>query len=145
MAKFARRTTALAPRAPIIVMAAPRRGGGRLRRAGARAVARVRHVGGYARKNAGRSAPTMGIALGAVAVGYLQGAGFLDKLPQIGGSATTTLGILGYAATRFVKNPMVRNAGLAALAAACFDFGRKQSGGASGLDDGETVDNGTGY
>jgi hypothetical protein len=76
------------------------------------------------------------VALGALVVGYLQGKGFLDKLPQIGGSKVITLGVAGYAATRFMKNPHLRNAGLAALAAAAFDFGRVQGGATSGFDDG---------
>jgi hypothetical protein len=76
----------------------------------------------------------MGIALGGLAVGYLDGKGFLDKLPQIGGSKIVTLGLAGYAATRFFKNQHIRQAGLAALAAAAFDFGRVQGGGTSGFD-----------
>lgn len=73
--------------------------------------------------------PTVGIALGGAVVGYLQGSGRLDSLPEIGGSKMVTLGLAGYAATRFVRNPHVRAAGLAALAAAAFDFGRVQGGG----------------
>lgn len=85
----------------------------------------------------------MGVAVGALVVGYAQGKGFLDRLPQIGGSKVLTLGLAGYAATRFFKNPSVRQAGLAALAAACFDFGRVQAGGTSGFEDG-TGDAGVG-
>ena len=55
-----------------------------------------------------------------------------------------TLGIAGYAATRFFKNPSVRQAGLAALAAACFDFGKVQAGGTSGFEDGMQGDGGGG-
>jgi hypothetical protein len=77
----------------------------------------------------------MGIALGGVAVGYLQAQGWLDKIPTIGGSKMMTLGLVGYAATRFVRNNHVRMAGFAALAAAAVDFGRVQGGGTSGWDD----------
>lgn len=115
------RSLAFAPR-PIIV-AMPRRSG-RVRRAAGRA---VRH---FRRGGAGRRAlPTVGIALGGAVAGYLQGSGKLDFLPEIGGSKMVTLGLAGYAATRFVRNPHVRAAGLAALAAAAFDFGRVQGGG----------------
>lgn len=76
--------------------------------------------------------PTVGIALGGAVVGYLQGSGKLDFLPEVGGSKMVTLGLAGYAATRFMRNPHVRAAGIAALAAAAFDFGRVQGGGAHG-------------
>jgi hypothetical protein len=86
----------------------------------------------------------VGVGLGALVVGYLQAKGFLDKLPQIGGSRVITLGIAGYAATRFVKNPSIRQAGLAALAAAAFDFGRVQAGETSGFEDAMSGDAGGG-
>lgn len=127
---MAKRSTALAHRPNIIVMSPPRRGGQ------ARRV--VRAVGRGVRRGAragARTLPTTGVAIGALIVGYLQGKGFLEKLPQIGGSRVLTLGIAGYAVTRFVKNPSIRQAGLAALAAAAFDFGRVQGGGTSGFDD----------
>jgi hypothetical protein len=123
MGKLAR----FAPRPTVVVMA-PRRSG-RLRRAGSRAVGVIRRRGGSAVR---RSLPTVGIALGGAVVGYLQGSGKLDFLPEIGGSKMVTLGLAGYAATRFVRNPHVRAAGLAALASAAFDFGRVQGGGTHG-------------
>jgi hypothetical protein len=117
-----------APRPFIINM--PRRG--RLRRAGARVV----HVARRAGRGAKRSLPTVGIVVGGGLAGYLVGSGRLDFLPEIGGSRMVTLGIAGYAATRFSGNPHIRAAGLAALAAAAFDFGRAQGGGGTkGEDD----------
>lgn len=120
-----------APRAPVIVMRAPAR-----RRIGAA----VRRGAGYVRRHGGRHAraalPIAGVAVGAVVMGYAQSKGLLDKLPQIGGSRVLTLGLVGYAATRFSKNPAIRQAGLAALAAAAFDFGRVQGGSTSGFEDG---------
>jgi hypothetical protein len=98
---------------------------GRVRRAARRVYGVARRGGSHAR----RALPTVGIALGGAVVGYLQGSGRLDSLPEIGGSKMVTLGLAGYAATRFVRNPHVRAAGLAALAAAAFDFGRVQGGG----------------
>ncbi len=120
------KTRALAHR-PAPVLHFPSRG--KFRRAGGAIARRAGHV-------AAKSLPTTGVALGAAAVGYATGKGYLDRLPAIGGSRVFTLGLIGFAATRFVKNPHVRNAGLAALAAAAFDFGRAQATGVSGIDDG---------
>lgn len=120
--------TRFAPRPVIVTMPRPR---GRIRRAAART---VHHVRRGARHGA-RALPTMGVAIGALAVGFAQGKGFLNRLPQIGGSKVLSLGLFGYAATRFVRHPAIRQAGLAALAAACFDFGRVQAGSTSGFED----------
>jgi hypothetical protein len=126
------RHTALA-RPPVIVMQAPRRA----RAVARRAYSAIRRQAPRARRAAARSLPTVGIALGGAVVGYLQGSGRLDMLPEIGGSKMVTLGLAGWAATRFVKNQHVRAAGLAALAAAAFDFGRVQGGGGTkGEDEG---------
>lgn len=124
-----RALTRFAPRPVIVTMPRPR---GRIRRAASRVVHHVRRGGHHAK----RALPTMGVAVGALVVGYAQGKGFLDRLPQIGGSKVLTLGLAGYAATRFSRMPALRQAGLAALAAACFDFGRVQAGGTSGFEDG---------
>lgn len=129
MAKH-RHSTALA-RPSVIVMRPP----GRIRRAARRAAPHVRRFGRGARHVGKKVLPTTGVALGALVVGYLDGKGFLDRLPQLGGSKVITLGVGGYALTRFVKNPMIRQAGLAALAAAAFDFGRVQGGKVSGFED----------
>lgn len=140
--RFASRSTALAPRP--FVISVPARSPSRARRV-------ARHVGGgirrgarHVRHHAGKAMPTMAVALGGLAVGYLQGKGFLDKLPQIGGSKVLTLGLAGWAATRFIKNPTIRTAGLAALAAAAVDFGRVQGGGTSGFEDVQGHDSGQG-
>lgn len=111
---------------PIVINMPKRRGA--IRRAGSRAVRVARRAAPHAR----RAMPTVGIALGGAVVGYLQGSGRLDSLPEVMGSKMVTLGLLGYAATRFVRNQHVRTAGVAALAAAAFDFGRVQGGGTHG-------------
>lgn len=110
----------------------PRRGGGRLRRAGSRAVHHVRR-GGRAVGRGAKKFPAIPVALGGLVVGYADGKGFLDKLPPIAGSRMVTIGLVGYAATRFVRHPSVRAAGLAALAAAAYAVGNAQAkGGTSG-------------
>ena len=132
MARHSSRSTALAR--PVIVQV-PARSPGRVRRAARRIGGGVRRGARHVRHHGKKALPTMGIVVGGMVVGYLQGKGFLDKLPQIGGSKVITLGLAGYAATRFIKNPSVRTAGLAALAAAAVDFGRVQGGGTSGFED----------
>jgi hypothetical protein len=110
---------------------------GRVRRAGARVV-HVARRGGRGLARAGRHAlPTVSVGVGALVVGYMDGNGMLDKLPAVAGSRMVTIGIAGYLATRFVRHPGVRAAGLAALAAAAYDYGRKQAGakGTSGWGD----------
>jgi len=132
MAK-SRALTRFAPR-PIIV-----RMPSRARRAGARVV-HVARRGGRALARGGRRAlPTFAVGFGGLAVGYLDGKGFLDKLPSIGGSKMVTIGLAGYLATRFVRHPQIRAAGLAALAAAAYDYGRKQAGGGGASGWGEDV------
>jgi len=126
MAK-SRALTRFAPRPVIVTMPRPR---GRIRRAAGRVV----HVARRGGRHAKRALPTVGIAVGGLVVGYMDGKGWLDKLPQIGGSKVITLGLAGYVATRFSRNQMIRQAGMAALAAAAFDFGKVQAGGTSGFD-----------
>lgn len=128
MAKFTS-STALAHR-PSIVVHMPKRS--RARNLVRRAAPHVRRVG----RAAGRSVPLMGLALGGLAVGYLDGKKFLDKLPKLGGSSVVTLGVAGWALTKFSKNQHLRMAGYAAIAVAAFDFGRVHGGGTSGFDDG---------
>lgn len=127
------RKLALVRRPPVIVVSQPR---APLRR---RVAGGFRRAAGHVRRHGGRHAraalPVVGVAVGAVVMGYAQSKGLLDKLPQIGGSKVLTLGVIGYAATRFSKNPAIRQAGLAALAAAAFDFGRVQGGSTSGFED----------
>ncbi len=121
--------TRFAPRPMIITM--PRRSG-RVRRAGARAVHHVRR-GGRAVGRGMKKFPTIPVAIGGLVVGYADGKGFLDKLPPIAGSRMVTIGLAGYALTRFTRNPSFRAAGLAALAAAAYAVGNAQAkGGTSG-------------
>lgn len=119
-------------RPPVIVVSQPRP---TVRR---RVGALVRRAAPHARRaahHAKRSLPVVGVAVGAAAMGFAQSKGLFEKLPQIGGSKVLTMGAVGYAATRFSKNHLIRNAGLAMLAVACFDFGRVQGGGTSGFED----------
>ena len=121
--------TAMIPR-PVVIQL-PRRGGGRIRRA-------ARRAGGFARRrvhHVKRAVPTVAMALGGAAAGFAMQKGEFDKLPQIGGSRAITMALVGWGATRFIRNSTVRTAGLALLTAAAFDWGRVQGGGASGLDE----------
>lgn len=109
---MARRRNALATRTRVIKM--PGR-------------TRIVRVARSARRAGKRALPTLAVAIGGAAVGYLDGRGTFDDLPQIGGlTHMGTVGLIGWAATRFVKDPRVRAAGLAALAAAMYDWGRAQ-------------------
>lgn len=125
----ARHTTALATRPSVVVVRSG--GGGRRRRrsgGGPRFVAvrrRGRAVGGHALH-------ATGLGVGGALLGYLQGAGHLDWVPSIMGSKTIGMGILGFAATRMVKNKYVREAGAAAVAVAGFEFGREHGSGGGG-------------
>lgn len=122
-----------APRAPIVITM-PRRSG-RVRRVAGRAVHHVRR-GGRAIGRGMKKFPTIPVAIGGLVVGYADGKGFLDKLPPIAGSRMVTIGLVGFAATRFVKNASVRAAGLAALAAAAYAVGNAQAKGATSGDGG---------
>src|SRR5262252_1309194 len=95
-------------RPPVIVVQPPR---APARRRIAHAFRRAAPHARRAAHHAKRALPVAGVAIGAVAMGYAQSKGLLDKLPQIGGSKVLTLGAIGYAATRFSKNHMIRNAG----------------------------------
>jgi hypothetical protein len=119
----ARHTTALATR-PNVVVVRSGGGGGKRRRGPSRAVV-VRTV-----KRGGRAAvkhglPMTGLALGGAIVGYAQAAGWLDSLPELGGSKTLAMGAAGYLATRMTHNKYVREMGAAAVAVAAFEFGRE--------------------
>lgn len=77
----------------------------------------------------------MPVFIGGAAVGWAGAKGYLSGLPMIGGSRMTTLGLLGWAAMRWSRSRMLKSAGLAALSAAAFDFGRVQGGGTRLLGD----------
>ena len=124
----ARHTTALATR-PNVVVVRSGGGGGRRRRSAAMRTVVVR--GG---RRAGRAAlrhglPMTGLALGGAMVGYAQASGWLDSLPELGGSKMLALGVAGYFATRMTHNKYIREAGAAAVAVAAFEFGREHGGG----------------
>lgn len=122
------KTSALS-RPVVVIQRAPRRFG-RVRRAAARTAHVARRFGRRARPHAS----PIGLAVGGLVVGYLDGAGYLDKLPKIGGSKVITLAAAGYVASRYSGNAMIKQAGVAALVAAAFDFGKVQGGGTSGFD-----------
>lgn len=100
-----------------------------------RAARRVVHVARRGGRAVRRSLPTVGLALGGAAVGFLKGSGRLDFLPEVAGSKMVSLGIAGYAMTRLSRNQHIRSAGLAALIVAAYDFGNAQGGGVQGDDE----------
>jgi hypothetical protein len=106
--------------APVVVMAPSR--GGKIRRAAKRAGGLARGAGRRVARGArSHAVPAIPMAIGGAIVGALDAKGFFNKLPAIGGSRALTLALAGYAATRFIKNPTIRNAGLAAMAVGAFD------------------------
>lgn len=126
---MAKSLTRFAPRPVIITV--PRRGG-RIRRAASRAVHHARR-GGRAFGRGARKFPAIPVAIGGLVVGYADGKGYLSQVPPIAGSRMVTLGLLGYAATKFVRNSSVKAAGLAMLGAAAYAVGNAQAkGGTSG-------------
>lgn len=76
----------------------------------------------------------MATLIGAMALGYGQARGFLNKIPTIGGSRALTIAIAGYAVTRLTSNPTMRSVGRTAMVIGAFDFGSKQGGGKSSLE-----------
>lgn len=137
-----RALTRFAPR-PSIVVVSPARG--KAARRPSRFMSR-RSARGGRKGHSPKSISTalaFPVALGGAVVGWAGAKGYLSKLPAIGGSRMTTLGLAGFAAMKWAKSKTVRAAGLAALAAAAFDFGRTQGGGTplAGYDlDGEDVE-----
>lgn len=113
-------TTAIATRPQLVVIRGGA-GGGRRRRSGGRALRVVRRVGRGARKH---GLPATGLAIGGLMVGYAQGSGWFDNLPDLGGDKTLALGVAGYLATRMTSNKYIREAGAAAIAVAAFETGR---------------------
>lgn len=129
----ARHTTALATRPNVVVVRSG--GGGRRRsRSGTRTV--VVRGGGRGRRMAraagGHALHATGLGVGGAVLGYLQGAGHLDFVPAVMGSKTLGMGLLGFIATRMTKNKYVRDAGVAAVAVAGFEFGREHGAGGGG-------------
>jgi hypothetical protein len=128
MAKFTS-STALAHRSPIVVHMPTRR-----RRAGAvakRAGRAVRHVA----RRAAPSLPLFGTLAAAAALGYLEAQKKLSFVPTVLNSRAATFGLIGFGATRLIKNPTVRMVGIAAAICGAFDIGRVKGGGVSGFDD----------
>jgi hypothetical protein len=122
-----RRTMALTRSAPVVVMApAPRRSG--------RARAVARRVGRGAKRGlvaASRKAWEEKYAIAAIGgsgvVGYLDAAGHLDFIPDLGIGRVPTLAIGTYLAGRMFHKTQLRQAGIGLAAAAAFAFGQDQA------------------
>lgn len=89
----------------------------------ARAVGLARRVRRSAGNGAAKYATTATIA-GAAVIGYLDGTGKLDQLPEVMGSRMITLGLIGYAANKYSKNSQIKAAGNAAMTIAAFDLAK---------------------
>lgn len=89
--------------------------------------------------------PLVGTAAAAAAIGYLEQQQKLKFIPTVLGSRAATIGIAGFIATRFIKNPTVKMLGNAAVIAAAFDIGRVKGGGVSGFDDDGGAGRGGGF
>jgi len=122
MARFRRRRSTALARSPVVVMA-PARRSGRVRHA-------VRRAGHHARRGGvalakGAYEEKLGIAAvaGAGVIGFLEGNGNLDFLPDFGIGRVPALAIGTYVAGRVFKSQRLRHAGLGLAAAAAFGFG----------------------
>jgi hypothetical protein len=127
-----RRSTALAhyspPRPQLVVIKGG--SGGKRRRSGGRAIGRrARRAGRHVVKH---GLPLTGLALGGALTGYAVGEGWLDRVPELGGSKMLGLAAIAYIATRVTKNKYVREAAAATVAVAAFEFGREHGGGSAG-------------
>lgn len=126
-----RKTTALARVPTMMVVAGP------TRRARAGAVARraghslKRHSKAGARKVGGalwKQKESIAAVAGAGIVGYLEGAGHLDFIPDLVPGADAvgripTIAIATYAVGHFAKSPKLKSAGVGLAAAAAFGYG----------------------
>jgi len=125
---MAKKGTALATRAPVIVaMPAPRRGAGKVRRYAGKARHALKRGGTALARGAWEEKLAMSSIVGAGAVGYLDAAGHLDFVPDLGLGRTPTLAIGLYFAGRAFRSQKLRHAGLGLAAAAAFAFGADQA------------------
>jgi hypothetical protein len=108
-----------------VIINLPRRSRGR----------RIARRAGRAFRRAGRrtvrsAIPTITLAGASAAAGFLwEKLPLRGYIPEIGGSKLLTMGLVGWAMTKFVSNRWVRLGGTAMLASAAFDWGRVQGGG----------------
>lgn len=117
-----RGNTAMVPRVQVVAVGAPRRGG-RVRRVG-RAVARHAKRGSVAlAKGAWEEKTAIAAIGGAGVVGYLEGSGNLNFIPDFGIGRIPALALGTYFAGRAFKSQKLRHAGIGLAAAAAFGFG----------------------
>ena len=120
------RSTALAQRPQVVVMApakSSRRGA--IKRHARRAGGALKRAGGAIAKGAWEDKLAISAVGGAGIVGYLEGSGNLDMVPDpLGIGKVPTLAALAYFGGRAMKSPRVRQAGIGLAAAAAFAFGQ---------------------
>lgn len=128
MAKRRGGSMALQRSAPVVVMApAPQR---RISRGRARAVARrvghhARRGGALVARKAWEEKNALAAVGGAGLIGFLDGGGHLDFLPDLGIGRVPELAIGTYLAGRIFKKAQLRQAGIGLAAAAAFAFGQE--------------------
>jgi hypothetical protein len=118
-----RGSTALAPRVQVVAVSAPRRSGGRLRRAAGAVRRHVKRGGVALAKGAWEEKTAIAAVGGAGVVGYLEGSGMLEVIPDFGIGRIPTLALGTYFAGRAFKSTKLRHAGIGLAAAAAFGFG----------------------
>lgn len=119
---FKKKSTALA-RPQVTIVQAPRRQG-RVRRAARKVGALAKRGGGALAKGAWEEKTAIAAVVGAGAVGYLDGAGHLDAVPDLIGGKVTTLAVAAYVGGRVMKSAKLRHAGIGLAAAAAFAAGQ---------------------
>lgn len=123
MAKFQR---AAAPRVMVIQAPKAKRRSGGVRRAARRAGGAAKRAGGALAKKAWEEKLAGGAVIGAGVVGYAEGAGMLDMVPDFGLGRVPTLAAIAYFGGDFMGSRRVKQAGIGLAAAAAFAFGQDQ-------------------
>jgi hypothetical protein len=124
---MAKKSMALARPQSVIVMAPGKRRGGAIRRGASRAKHGLKKAGGALAKGVWEEKLAVSALGGAALVGYLEGAGNLDSIPDpLGiGRIPMLAGVL-YLAGRYTNSARVRQAGIGLAAAAAFSFAHEK-------------------
>lgn len=122
-------STALAtrPQGVVVVSQSPaRRAPGRVRRAAGAARRGLKRGSVALAKGAWEEKIGVGAVVGAGLVGYADGAGMLESVPDIGFGKVPTVALGLYIGGRMFKSPKLRAAGIGLAAATAFAFGAEK-------------------